>query len=141
MITFFALVYVYLHACLVLKGDPLVYYLALVNVFICVASFPILLHSGLYSLKSTPFSKAKRMHYISFGIAWSIFLSYELLFIMEFFSIISDDVMFFMLTFDPFSLIVFWGVFASAILDIIGTILHKREQKHQLESADSQKTA
>ena len=60
---------------------------------------------------------------------------------MEFFSIISDDVMFFMLTFDPFSLIVFWGVFASAILDIIGTILHKREQKRQLESADSQKTA
>jgi hypothetical protein len=40
-----------------------------------------------------------------------------------------------------------WGVmlilvfFSSIILDIIGTILHKRDKKRQLESVDSQKTA
>jgi hypothetical protein len=42
---------------------------------------------------------------------------------------------------DTFFMIAGLALLASITFDIIGTILHKREQKRQLKSADSQKTA
>ena len=102
-------------------------------------SLLVLLHSGLYSLQLTPFSKAKCLHYISSGMALIIVLSYGLLYGASISHIIPNN--FFGDYFDMLFMIAYFALFVSIILDIIGTILHKRDQKRQLESVDSQKTA
>ena len=107
------------------------------------ASFPVLLHSGLYALKSTPRSIAKCLHYISSGIALIIILSYGLGVVDDIFSFIFSwgTRPYMWVLSDTFFMIAGLASFISIVLDIIGTILHKREQKRQLKSADSQKTA
>ena len=42
---------------------------------------------------------------------------------------------------DPVLISTFFAVCVSIVLGSLGTILHKRDKKRQLESADSQKTA
>ena len=111
------------------------------------ASLVTLLHSGLYSLKSIPFSKAKCLNCISSGLSLIIILSYILYMGLSYILYMG---MISLIILEEFLLSLFSGgalvimlmliFFLSIILDIIGTILHKREQKRQLESADSQKT-
>ena len=93
----------------------------------------MLLHSGYYSLKSTPFSKAKQMHYISSGITLVTILSYGLLYLVAIFY----DIYISMDFSEIFFQITSTALLTSFIFDIIGTILHKREQKRQIKSADS----
>ena len=108
------------------------------------ASFAVLLYSGLYSFKSATFEKAKHLHLISFRITLIIILSYGLLFVLIICPILPEIVQRganFILFYPPLFLIASLALLASIVLDIIGTILHKREQKRQLKSIDSQKTA
>ncbi len=106
-------------------------------------SFPVLLHSGLYALKSTPFSMAKCLHYISSGIALIIILSYgfgvvDNIYSFIFYFIFSWGTRSYMWVLsDTFFLITGFASFISIFFDVIGTILHKRNQKRQIESADS----
>ena len=97
----------------------------------------ILLHGGYYALKSTPFSTAKCLHCISAGITLVSILSYELLYLgICFYDIFYD--MYMSVDFrDAFFEIASLALLASIVLDIIGTILYKREQKRQLKSTDS----
>ena len=100
-------------------------------------SLAVLLHSGYYALKSTPFSKAKRLHYISSGINLFIILSYGLVCAGIIFHVIPKEIYLSLDFSDTFFMIACLASFASIVLDIIGTILHKRDQKRQLESVDS----
>lgn len=119
-------------------GNAVWIWFAIVVAFFVIPHFVslvILLHSGLYSLQLTPFSKAKCLHYISFGIALIIILSYGLLYGMSISHVIPDNLLWDY--FDVLFMVSYFSSFLSIILDIIGTILHKREQKRQLESTDS----
>ena len=71
-------------------------------------------------------------------MALIIVLSYGLLYGASISHIIPNN--FFGDYFDILFMIAYFALFVSIILDIIGTILHKRDKKRQLESADSQKT-
>ena len=97
----------------------------------------VLLHSGYYALKSTPFSKAKCLHYISSGINLVTILSYVLICAGIIFQLIPKRIYLSLDVSDTFSLAACLASFVSIVLDIIGTILHKRNQKRQIESADS----
>ena len=101
-----------------------------------LASLIVLLHSGLYSLKSTPFSKAKGLRCISFGIALIIILCYR----MIVWRYLPNDIFSAWICCKEFFATAYLVAFVNIALDIIGTVLHKLSQKRQLKSADSQTT-
>ena len=104
-------------------------------------SLTVLWHSGYNALKSTSFAKAKCLHYISSGINLVTILMY----VLAFAGIISRSIPKEIYLSLDFSGTIFkigcLTSFIGIVLDIIGTILHKRDKKRQLKSADSQKTA
>ena len=101
-----------------------------------LASLIVLLHSGLYSLKSTPFSKAKGLRCISFGIALIIILCYR----MIVWRYLPNDIFSAWTCCEEFLATAYLVAFVNIVLDIIGTILYKRDKKRWLKSVDSQKT-
>ena len=104
-------------------------------------SLTVLWHSGYNALKSTSFAKAKCLHYISSGINLVTILMYVLAFAGIISRSIPEEIY---LSLDFSGTIFKIGCltsFIGIVLDIIGTILYKRDKKRQLKSADSQKTA
>ena len=104
------------------------------------ASLPVLLHSGLYSLQTEPFSKAKCLHSISFKITLILTLLYAFLFgliICPILPMVVKDVLNFIFFSTSLFLIASLALITSIVLDIIGTILYKRDKKRQLKSTDS----
>ncbi|MBO5969773.1 MAG: hypothetical protein J6S14_14875 [Clostridia bacterium] len=104
-------------------------------------SLVVLLHSGLYSLKPTPFSKAKCLHYISSVLSLTIMLPFIFLYVGIISRTISEEFLLSLPSGDTLAMLLILAIFSSIALDIIGTVLHKRDKKRQLKSADSQKTA
>ena len=103
-------------------------------------SLMILLHGGYYILKSTPFSIAKCVHCISSTISLSVISVYIWFCVGIVSGSFSEEFLVSMPSGDTLGMIclLVWG--SIIFLDIIGTVLHKREKKRQLKSVDSQKT-
>ena len=100
-------------------------------------AFAVLLHGGYYVLKSTPFSLAKCVHCISSAISLNIIVIYIWFCVGIVSRTISEEFLLSLPSGDTLGmiLILVWG--SIILLDIIGAILHKRDQKRQLESVDS----
>ena len=116
------------------------YWLAIGVVLLSIPYFislAVLLHSGLYSLKPTPFSKAKCLHCISSGLSLIIILPFIFLYVGMMSHSLSEKFLLSLPSGDALAMMLILVSFSSIVLDIIGTILHKRDQKRQLESVDS----
>ena len=112
---------------------PLMVYFVLGYLLPYAVSLVVIIYNGLYSLKSTPFTKAKRLHCIAFGINLATILLYILMYVKENAqNLLSVSI--------PIFFPALVAVCASIVIGSLGTRLHKREQKRQLKSADSQKT-
>ena len=103
-------------------------------------SLVVLLHGGHYILKSTPFSIAKFVHCISSAISLTV-ISVYIWFCLGIVTFsFSEEFLVSMPSGDTLGMICLLVWLSTIFLDVIGTVLHKRDKKRWLKSADSQKT-
>ena len=107
--------------------------LVLSYTFPYAVTLAVVIYNGLYSFKSTPFTIAKCLHYIAFGINLATILLYI-------FKYVKENAQHWLFVSESIFSQALVAVCASIVIGSLGTILHKRDKKRQLESADSQKT-
>ena len=97
----------------------------------------VLLHGGYYILKSTPFSIAKCVHCVSSAISLTVISVYIWFCVGIVSCSFSEEFLLSLPSGDTLGMICLLVWSSIIFLDIIGTILHKRDKKRQLKSTDS----
>ena len=119
--------------------DPLWIGMVLSYTFPYTATLAVVIYNGLYSLKSTRFTIAKCLHYIAFGINLATILLYIFIYAVwnEWLDFLPKKVYHALCFSEPVFFSTLIALCVSIVLGTLGTILHKRDKKRQLKSADS----